>query len=648
MNVRQSVARLPESIAGLIAASAAVRPQIERGEPLNRIIGSSEWADRWQSGAEPKTVGLLATIVASFAAVPFGLEQLVNVCEAGSPAQYTGSEIRVGLASLRLHGIVFAVRKAWGDQLFYIPTDMVPSWQRRLLPVQSIRLPAGESRPLTDPDKRFRLPLSLEMLLSWQCVADQPIAFTAKRTLHRKSVAKLIAPMRIASQELETIGFAYPDAEHLPRQAALAIDLGLSAGVLVRTERDIRIDERGLSEWLALSVQQADARLHEFLLERYAAADPQMHLAASAVATLQVGVWLETRLFETVAPEAKADAWLRLLECCGWVERGSAAGRPAFRMLNEFPAREAEKPDAEPNEGTFIVQPDGEIIVPPDVGLAARWTLGRTTERVAADALFVYRLTRDACAKAIDAGYSRQTLIDFLERGSGESLPSQVADALNDWYARLGRTKFEDALLLRTDSPAIAKLLLDDPELVAHKPELVGDRDFIVDAGARKAIEARLSKLGYPPAAAKRHKPPNADAGEDGDVAAGSEHKEPGWIYRPFALGYYEADPSIPAFEDLFPGMLDIPSAWVKEPRAYHASTRESLVQRAISWQTSLLVRREGVTKLFVPRALERQGDGFRAIGHWRGEADEPQKLVEVSACDLAELMINLPSLDVT
>ena len=66
MNVRQSVARLPESLAGLIAASAAVRPQIERGEPLNRIVGSAEWADRWQSGAEPKTVGLLATIVRDF------------------------------------------------------------------------------------------------------------------------------------------------------------------------------------------------------------------------------------------------------------------------------------------------------------------------------------------------------------------------------------------------------------------------------------------------------------------------------------------------------------------------------------------------------------------------------------------------------
>ncbi len=611
MNVRQSIARLPESIAGLIAASEAVRPQLERGEPVDRIVSSSEWADRWLTGADSKTVGLLAMIVANFAAVPFGMEQLLKANEAGAHARYTGSDIRVGLANLRRHGVVFAVRKAWGDQLFYMPTDMVPSWQRRLLPVQAMPLPALESRPLIDTDKRMRLPLSLELLLAWQSVADRPIGITAKGTLHRPSIAMFIAPMRIASQELEPIAFAYPEADHLPRQAALAIDLGLCAGVLVRTERDIRIDERGLSEWLTLSIQQADAYLHEYLLERYASADPQLHLAASAVATLPIGQWLETRLFEAVVPEAKADAWLRMLECCGWVERGTAAGISAFRILDDFPASEAgPRPEADPNEGAFIVQPDGEIIVTPDVGLAARWTLERTAERVAADALFVYRLTREACAKAVDAGYSRDMLIEFLESGSGEPLPSQVVDALNDWYVRLGRTRFEDVLLLRTDSPAIAKLLLDDPEITAHKPELVGDRDFIIEAGARKAVEARLSKLGYPPAAAKQPKP-NEVVG-----ASATGYREPGWIYRPFTLGYYEADPSIPEYEDLFPGLLDIPSSWVREPRTYHGSTREALVKRAIGWQTSLLVRREGETKLFVPRSLERQGDGFRAIGH--------------------------------
>ncbi|MBO9599625.1 MAG: helicase-associated domain-containing protein, partial [Cohnella sp.] len=419
--------------------------------------------------------------------------------------------------------------------------------------------------------------------------------------------------------------------------------LGLCAGALVRTERDIRIDECGLNDWLALSVMQADARLHEFLLERYASADPQLHLAASAVATLPAGQWLETRLFSMLVPESKADAWLRVLECCGWVERGEAAGRPAFRILNEFPAREAgSEPEADPNGGVFIVQPDGEIIVTPDVGLAARWTLERTAERVAADAFFVYRLSRDACAGAVDAGYSRQALSDFLENGSGEPLPSQVSDSLNDWYARLGKTRFEDAVLLRTDGPAIAKLLMDDPELASRRLELVGDRDFIIDEGDRRAIEARLSKLGYPPASIKLHV-----RGNVAQVVAGEERGTgTGWIYRPFTLTYYDADPSIPELEELFPGVLDIPSAWVREPRTYHASTREALVRRAIGWQTSLLVRREGETRHFVPLALERRGDGFRAVGHWREEAGDPRELVEVNGHDLAEMMINLPSLE--
>lgn len=630
MNVKLSIARLPEAIANLIASSRAVQPQLERGESLDRIVGSSEWADRWLSNAEPKTIGLLTTIVAKFVGLPFELEQLVT---AGAQKRFTGAEIRLGVARLRRDGIVFAVRKAWGNQLFYVPTDMIPCWQRRLLPVHAILLSAGASRPKLDSDKRYRLPLSLELLLAWHSVADRPIAFTAKGALNRPSIAKLIAPMRIAPQELEPISFAYPDAEQLPRQAALAIDLGLCAGVLVRTADDIRIDEWGLRNWITLTVRKADARLHEILVQRYASADPQLHLAASAVLSLPAEQWMETRLFAKVGSALKADAWLSVLESFGWVERGFAAGAPVFRILADFPSDEAEQ-----NGGAFIVQPDGEIIVTPDVGLAARWTLERTAERIAADTLFIYRLSRAACAKAVDAGYSRQELIDFLESGSGEPLPSQVTDALNDWYACLGKTKFEEVMLLRTDSPAVAKLLLDDPGLASHKLELVGDKDFIIDAAERKAVETKLIKLGYPPAATKREKL--------GDAVQLADVQEPGWIYRPFTLGFYEADPSIPDLEELFPGILDIPSVWLREPRAYHASTREALVQRAIGWQASLLVRKEGQARQFVPKAIERDGADWSALGHWREEADGPQELVKVSGHALAEIMINLPDMD--
>lgn len=630
MNVKESVLRLPDALVRLIGASPSVAPLLAEGMRLEDALRSPAWADRLLALADEALLSQIRGLVRRFAASPFEPEQAVAAL---STAGFTGAEARVGLARMRREGVVFAVRKAWGDQLLYVPVDAVPLWQRRLLPIDA-EAALASGRPVAGPaDRGVRLPLSIELLLAWHALLDRPLAFTAKGALNRASVAKLAQTMRLTPEELAPLAFAYPDAEQLPRHAAFALDVGLSVGALARTADDIRLGEDGLRAWLAQSARQADARLHELLVQRYASADPQLHLAASAIATLPAERWLRAEALAPLASADKADAWLRVLESCGWAERGRADEAAAFRLTAAFPSG-AE--DEAGDEGPLYVQPDGEILVTPDVGLAARWTLETAAERVAADTLFVYRLTRAACARAYDAGYGLAELTAFLTERSGDELPVQVAEALNDWYGRLGRTRLTEATLLRVTDPELAAKLREDAELSVLGLEPIGDRDFVVDGAARKAVEARLGKLGYPPARpfAKRIAPQPEEA-----ASAGAEPD--GWIYRPHSLRHYEADRAIPDLEALFPGVLDIPSAWLREPKAYHASTREAIVRRAIDWQAAVLVREPGGTREFVPSGFERTGADWRVRGRWRDMAEGDA--VEADKHALAEVMILLP-----
>lgn len=641
MNVKESVLRLPESLVRLIASSPSVAPLLAQGMSLEDALRSPAWADNVLANADESLASLLRALLRRFAAAPFEPEQAVKAL---SDAGFTGAEARVGLARLRREGAVFAVRKAWGDQLLYVPVDAVPLWQRRLLPIDAEAARAS-GRPVADRTERgVRLPLSIELLLAWHALLDRPIAFTAKGALNRAAVAKLAQRLRLTPEELAPLAFAYPDAEHLPRHAAFALDIGLGVGALARTDEDIRLGGDGLRAWLAQSVRQADARLHELLAQRYASADPQLHLAASAIASLPAERWLRAEALAPLASADKADAWLRVLESCGWAERGLAEGAAVFRLTAAFPSETGEdSAEQAGGEGPLFVQPDGEILVTPDVGLAARWTLETAAERVAADTLFVYRLTRAACARAYDAGYGLPELTAFLEARSGGALPEQVAEALNDWYERLGRTRLAEATLLRVSSPELAAKLREDAELSALGLEPVGDRDFVVDGAARKAIEARLAKLGYPPA--KPHVPaqePHAKPQAEGAVSPADGPD--GWIYRPHSLRHYEPDRAIPNLETLFPGVLDIPSAWLREPKAYHASTREAIVRRAIDWQAAVLVREPGGTRQFVPSGFERTGADWRVRGYWRDADGGDAAWADKDA--LAEVMILLPELE--
>jgi hypothetical protein len=164
---------------------------------------------------------------------------------------------------------------------------------------------------------------------------------------------------------------------------------------------------------------------------------------------------------------------------------------------------------------------------------------------------------------------------------------------------------------------------------------------FVVAAGKAAELAQRLRELGYPPAAgsapgrdqpaaAATRRPARTGPGRDGDPGRG--------------LLAFEPDDRIPAWEELFPGLDAVPSAWIRQAGRYHVSTRRKLVERALAWRTSLQVTVEGEERprTFVPEALEADGAGWRVAGRFRN-GDGPGERLALAGDALAELRIKLP-----
>jgi hypothetical protein len=652
MNLKMSVGRLPDPIRQLILTEPTIKCEYDRGERLDQILSCSQWANEWiKKSADPMQLQVLKGILLQYAGQPFELEALIKSLE--EPTSLTGAEIRVLAARLRRSGILYAVRKAWGDQLLYLPSDNIPMWQSLLLPVKVKPLTIEDSMKVTFSPKAYRLPMSLELLSAWFIVYGQPIVLTAKGTLHRPSVSRMTAKMRLTHEELACLTLSYPQNEHLPAQAALALDLGMCSKVLRNEGGEINISPRGLKEWLSLTPSEADIRLYEFVVTRYGSARPSLHLIASAVRRLAVMEWYWD---ESLASSANADQgktineWLALLESLGWLERGEVLGKSVFRkkaLLNTKPVSEQQE------IGSFFVQPDGEIFVTPDTRLKQRWILEEISERAVADNLFVYRLTRNACAKAYNAGYTLKSVTEFLEDGNGTALPDQVARALLDWFSPLGKIEFAEVMLLRTDHPDVAARLMMDPEISEKLLEQVGDRDFIIDSSSYGFLRTKAEKIGYPPTEWSRNAYVD-DANEWietlDDIAEENGGEEQGWIYRQHNLSLFEADRSWPGKDELFPGVSSIPVTWTSSPRNYHASTRKELIRRAIEWEVPIQFRQDGRTQTFVPKSINDEGVNWSVSGQWRdghASGDRLQNLtsVNVKAEEISEIMILLPTM---
>ncbi|WP_186438351.1 helicase-associated domain-containing protein [Cohnella terricola] len=639
MNVNQSVERLSDSVRKLIAADPTVSARISRGEVLPDILSSAEWAEDWKRQCRDfAQIEVLKGILVRYGAQPFELESLSRSLEEAS--DLAGADIRVAVAKLRRSGVLYAVRKAWGDRLIYLPEDGVALWQPHLFPAEYVPLAESDSRGVVRKTRNFRLPLALEMLSAWQEIERRPIERTAKGSIHRADMQRLIAHMRLTPEELACLPLSYPDRDQLPPQAALALDLGLCCGVLCPFPDVIGISKSGLEAWLSLSLDEADIRLQELIMTRYCSAEPALHLALSSMLSLKTNVWhlegLPSSNQGDIETRCKSIA---LLESFGWLERGDWQGSPVFRRKSVI-VREVEH-----GSPFLIVQPDGEILAPPEIGMRTRWTLSQISENVTADAVFIYRLTKRACENAYRLGYTLQSAVRFLERESRKPLPEPVLGALEDWFSALGRTRLTEVTLLRTESIDIAEALLRDPELRAHLVEQVGDKDFIIDASSYKRVSGLLRKAGYPPLETKRI----AVAENSSEKLSDDENK--GWIRKLNVVSVFESDRTLPVTEDLFPGLDDIPAAWVTRPRRYHHSTSKEIVRRAIEWKAQLHLEHEGKSRLFIPTEMLGEGPDWTVKGRWRsspgdGKARLENVIATVGATEIAEIMIALPQVE--
>jgi len=665
MNARQSAARLPEAVRKLVSADPLVRELAGEGAMLEDILSSDRWAKLWaERNRDPAQTAVLRIALERYGSLPFEPEELERRAEAETGL--TGAETRVALAKLRGSGVLFALRKTWGDRLLYVPVDRVRVWQPLLAPAECRVLGADETREVRLFAPSGDLDLTLELLTVWRDIERRPIPLSATGAPYRAAIARLMAGSGIRSDGLAGWPSGQAGGEPIPQAAALAIDLGLACGVLKLADRRIEVDAEGRDAWLALGPREAGSRLSELVVDRYCSAVPAQHLAASAVLALDSERWYDAGPLLEGAGAERAEGGLRALQTLGLLELGQRVTGAAVRRKAAFACDAAEpEPPGTPTDIRAFVQPDGDVFVPPGAGLRLHWTLLGIAEKTAAGALTIYRITRSSCESAYREGYSAEAAISFLEATGDGPVPEPLAAAIRDWFAPLGRVRLAEATLLRTADADAAAALLRDPELGGLIVERLNERDFLVDPASCRTIRDRLARLGLPVADDPENRPPDASPERKASPARGSRSeqagasrgsgiaKPPGWLAAGHAASLFEPDRSVQDAYGLFPGLSDVPAAWVTRPREYHPSTSKQLMLRAIEWQTSVRLERDGDVRLFSPRTLTEQGSAWTASGRWLPSPEPFSDRVPgasgtafVNAGEVGLAMIVLPPMD--
>lgn len=540
--------------------------------------------------------------------------------------------------ALRHKGWIKAVRKSWGERLYYIPESLLPlltiAYAARVgqfaqLKTNVIQDEMTQDKAISSIEvqkvtivREGKPDIAAELLhvLAWMVREGQAqggLLLTSKGTIHKKMVQRLSRMTVLGPEDFAELGIHYDHADVYPVHVALIIDLLLSLGLIEKAHNRMHVSPDRLYHWLTLSWSSMHREIYSVCMDRYGVAEPKLQhfryqlmmfasrenewlsISTETLDNVELKEVIEIRESEGSSGLSFLThiwGWLDVLTGLGYGEVGeSAAGELLYRwqidprILLNFANDESEKPE----KNTIFVQPDFEIMVPPDVAPQVRWNLDIGAELVSRDRMSIYRITKERIIAASEIGLTADVMINFLRLYAVSGVPEHVELAIQQWGQDADRL-YMDARQNVDQDESVDKVKKKDTWIYESRSEL-------------------LEKLNRP----------EAEAILDESIVGADEFKvglevqkelfyirgRVGLIQCDSNLHTYEHDHSITEQSGLFPGYGEIPEMWHNEWRGYHVSTARQIAAKAIEWQTKLGLKLDSHIVYVIPDQIQGHED---------------------------------------
>jgi hypothetical protein len=606
---------------------------------------------------------VLKGLCAAYAAMPFdeGKEEHLR------PTTLCRAEQKLAMNELRRAGLLTARHKILGEKLYQIPVEQLTALEQEFFPYQP-KFIEGYSVNLT---MEAGAGLTVDLFRALQFVAREGLPLTAKGMIHKKNINRLAAQLSFQEEHLLGLAMGTPSDELNALSTALAVDIMLCLGLITRLETGYRLDKDMLERWLQLPETSMTDILYRIVINRcgsIGAADQHFRFLISSTAFIpekwtalpELLDWMaDMKLTGTVARkelEQSSLNWLRCLTGFGWCELGNTSeGIQCFRWSAVKPKL---VPGSEffldsvaehPNE-QFIVQPDFEVLIPPEVSYRVRWILAECAELLQTDTMWSFRLTREMLVHASERGMPPEEAVAWIRDHALGGLPSVVELSLEQWGKSIGRTSLSEVILLTCQTD-------EDGAAIAAHPRLqdsltrIGPLHFLVAPQSMEKMRKELFLAGLAPSRMIRGREEETNA--VWTLFHQEAEAEPD-IYSLPALNselklLRSGNPflNLPVIspeqeEDILLGGENVPQIWSKEWRHYHSSTAQKVMEQGLKWGIKVRFSLKNEMLDFIPSRIK--GNPWKVSGHLLYNDGETVEEIELAPEDWKEMKLVIPN----
>jgi hypothetical protein len=479
MKISLIVKQIPQQLREVIIKHEPISSLLQEGNPLAQVMLSEGTYEGLYKTMKPWEKQTIKLIVCDFAAQPFNISSL-RVAAYGSETIISGAEATAGLAGLQRKGIIYAMRKHWGECSYCLPTDMLRIWHNIVME-SAVPWKEIEDREILSVSEAPSLVIvNLMLLLNY--IEFHEVVLTKKGDIPKRHINKIVEHLQW-NEEFLCIWKPKPEYMVLyPLQMALALELADQLNLIHWSLTKLSLCRSNLKKWLQLSKYEMANRIYAIFQDVFVPSSAAEEHFLAKLSALSSQKWYMLEDFTTWLQEYDIiimfSDWMNVMEAFGWIEQGfDQLGRAIFRLK----LKQGNSHDEMVPQGKFYVQPDYEILVPPDVSFAIRWELSFIADHIRTDQVGVYRLNEQSLQRALWSGRSLEQCLQFLSEHCFYCIPDSIQSALKQW----AHSANPSSLI----SQKIASLELEDADSAAIRTTLeLGSYELVMDIPSRDQV----------------------------------------------------------------------------------------------------------------------------------------------------------------
>jgi hypothetical protein len=491
---------------------------------------------------------------------------------------------RIGITGLRRKGLIYTVRRQWGEVAYFLPSELEYNLYSCLIEedgFDEIESCQEDVSPIHDERPPFYTDI-FTLLDDFRSKKGE-IPLTKKGSIHKIYIRSWQEKWPTRDQELEACSLIFEHRETYTAHVVLLLDFLTKRSLIRWYEGKAVLDNTETTLWMGLSRNRMREEFIQYWLSVVTPSTPWLERYIKDMTLSKEGEWYyllssvevwedryELPAIEQVIQLVKTEL-LEPLVALGCIDIGKTEnGEDVWRWKTY-----------EESAADFWIQPTLELYCPGIIHFSTLWRLTNVFSFEEWENMLILTPSKQKLKRLVERGESLQEWFEWLSSISYVPIPQGLEDQLQQWQKSQQQVFISEMTVIEVGDKQVANAFEQWSETSLYTVRRITPTLFLVPTEDKQEITNIFTKRGLQ---VQTKHTLSAEYDKARSII-------PLIVSRREALNNAKVESVYPDITEAIPGWERLPDIWKKQFSAYHDNTKHQIVDQAI--QHHLILRVE-------------------------------------------------------